>query len=393
MSKILVAGAGTAGLVAAMALAQAGFETCLIGPPDLRPMARTVALLDGSVQLLKSLGLWSAIEPCAAELATMRLVDDTGSLFAAPPVDFHAAEIGLEAFGYNIENHRLVEILADKARQTPGLMLAETRIATIVFGSQEVTVSCDDGAEFRGQLLVGADGRASLARANAHIATRSWTYPQAALTAILAHDRPHHAVSSEFHTRAGPCTLVPLPALADEPHRSSLVWMMRPAEAVQRQAMDDAGFARAVERACHSTLGVMRINGPRGKFPMAGMVAQRCSAPRLALVGEAAHVLPPIGAQGLNLGLRDVADLVVCLTGFPRDDPGAGAPLARYDKLRRADIATRAFGVDALNRSLLSDMLAVDFLRGAGLVALAGIGPLRRAVMRAGIKPGAGGFL
>ena len=405
MFEILVAGAGTAGLVAAIALAQSGFATCLVGPLDTRPSARTVALLDGSVRLLENLGLWDAVAPDTAPLAIMRLVDDTGSLFAAPPVDFCAAEIGLEVFGHNIETHRLVAGLADIARKTPGLELVDQRVAKIVFGSQEVSVTCEDGAAFSGKLLVAADGRDSLARRTAPIPARTWSYPQMALTAVLAHARPHHSISTEFHTRAGPCTFVPLPATADEPHRSSLVWMMGEADAQTRNALEDVAFARAVERQAHMVLGTMQVAGARGKFPMAGLMAQRSSAKRLALVGEAAHVFPPIGAQGLNLGLRDVADLVDCLTAVSRGDhPFDNVPtrmplrldesarledaLSRFDRLRRADIATRSFGVDALNRSLLSAFPAMDFLRGAGLVALAHLGPLRRAAMRAGIQPG-----
>ena len=403
MSEILVAGSGTAGLVAAIALAQAGFATCLVGPLDTHPSARTVALLDGSVRLLKNLGLWQTIASDAAPLAIMRLVDATGSLFAPPPVDFRAAEIGLEVFGHNIETHRLVARLAETARNTPGLTLVDQRVAKIVFGSQDVTLTCQDGAAFSGKLLVAADGRDSLARRTAPIPARMWSYPQMALTAILAHARPHQSISTEFHTRAGPCTFVPLPSTATEPHRSSLVWMMGEADAHTRSAMDDATFARAVERQAHSIVGAMQVAGARGKFPMTGLMAQRSSAKRLALVGEAAHVFPPIGAQGLNLGLRDVADLVDCLTDVSHQggaSSGARKPLrleesstldralASFERLRRADIAARSFGVDALNRSLLSDFPAVDFLRGAGLLALASLGPLRRAAMRAGIRPG-----
>ena len=148
MSEIIVAGAGTAGLVAAIALAKAGFATCLIGPVDARASARTVALLDGSVRLLKNLGLWDAVAPDTAPLAIMRLVDDTGSLFAAPPVDFCAAEIGLDVFGHNIETRLLVARLAGIAGKTPGLTLVDQRVAKIVFGSQEVTLTCEDGVAF-----------------------------------------------------------------------------------------------------------------------------------------------------------------------------------------------------------------------------------------------------
>jgi 2-octaprenyl-6-methoxyphenol hydroxylase len=168
--------------------------------------------------------------------------------------------------------------------------------------------------------------------------------------------------------------------------RSSLVWLLEPLEAERIAGLDDPSFAREVERRTHSILGAMTLAGPRGRVPMGGLSVDRFSAARMALIGEAAHVFPPIGAQGLNLGLRDVAALRDAVAGA--DDPGADAALAAYDRSRQADVRLRTGAVDALNRTLLIDLLPADLMRGAGLLALSRIAPLRRLVMRQGLAGG-----
>jgi 2-octaprenyl-6-methoxyphenol hydroxylase len=315
----------------------------------------------------------------------MRIVDDTGSLFRTPPVEFRAGEIGLDVFGENIENHLLIGHLLAVARTTPGLTLVEGEAKHAMSDDDGADVLLDTGKRLRARLLVAADGRKSLLRKAAGITTRDWAYPQTALTALLSHDHPHREVSTEFHTRQGPFTLVPLPGKPGAPHRSSLVWMMDPREARRRGAMNDAVLAREMTAQSHFLLGRLTLEGPRGSFPMSGLVANAFAARRTALVGDAAHGFPPIGAQGLNLGLRDVAHLVDCLV--PGEDPGGTAALARYQASRVSDVRSRVAGVDMLNRSLLSSLLPVDALRGLGLLALANIRPLRKMIMREGVAP------
>ena len=388
-SDVLIAGAGLAGLAAALGFARAGFDVVSCGAAERTGRGRTVALLDGSVGFLDSLGLWPALRLNAAPLRSLRLIDDTKGLFPPRPVEFHAAEIGLEAFGWNIENDRMADALAAEVDHAARLERMASGVAAYDFGPGAVRARLEDGGAISARLAIGADGRESKARRAAGLEARVHAYGQSALTALLAHRLPHHGFSTEFHTSSGPFTLVPLPATESAPHRSSLVWVMADNDASRRGALDDNALAGEIERQAQSLLGAMRIEGERGMFPIVRQILPRIVAGRLALIGDAAHVFPPIGAQGLNLGLRDVEAIVACAVEA-RDagrDIGGPEALAAYESSRRPDIALRTGIVDGLNRALLARFAPADFARGAALSALSTIGPLRRFVMREGVGP------
>ena len=249
-----------------------------------------------------------------------------------------------------------------------------------------VTVSLKGGDRIAARLVIGADGRRSLCRTAAGIESDGRAYPQTALTFNLAHTRPHHDTSTEFHTESGPFTLVPLPG-----ERSSLVCVVEPAEAERIAALDDVALNDEIEQRSHSILGKVTVEPGRGVFPLAVETVRTFGQNRIALVGEAAHLIPPIGAQGLNLGLRDAACIGELVVSAARDGGDVGAPdlLARYDTQRRADVKSRTLAVDLLNRTLLTDFLPVQSARGVGLYLIDRIGPLRRAVLREGVAPAA----
>ncbi len=380
-AEVAVVGGGPAGLVCAIALKAAGVDALLVAPA-VGPDHRTTALLAGSVTALTTLGVWQGCGPHAAPLRAIRIVDDTARLIRAPEILFSAAEIGLDAFGCNVENRYLLAAL-------------EARVAALAvprIGAAAIAVTADDDAvsivhaagTVRTRLAIGADGARSLCRAAAGITTKRRSYPQAALTLNLGHARPHDGTSTEFHTPDGPFTLVPLPG-----RRSSLVCVLRPEDAQRLASLDDGALAQAVERRAHSLLGAMQVEPGRGLFPLAVETADSIAHGRIALVGEAAHVLPPIGAQGLNLGLRDAAVIaeIVAEARYENRDVGAAAVLARYATERRADVTSRSFAVNLLNRSLLTDFIPVQGLRGLSLYLVGRIGPLRRALMREGVAP------
>jgi 2-octaprenyl-6-methoxyphenol hydroxylase len=375
-----VVGGGPAGLTAAVALASAGFDVAHVSrtaPAD----NRTTALLASSVAALEALGAWDACRPHAAPFTTLRIVDATQRLWRAPEARFDAHEIGLEAFAWNIENRHLIAALEARAAALPNLYRVPEDAAAVESSADGVTVRTTGGAIVAAKLAVGADGKNSLCRNAVGIDVQSHAYPQIALTYNVAHSRPHRDISTEFHTEHGPFTTVPLPG-----NRSSIVCVVSPADANHLQSLSGEALDRELERRSHSILGKIGAEAGQGAFPLAMETARRFAADRIALIGEAAHRFPPIGAQGLNLGLRDAAAIAEIASDY-RDDPGQPDATARYDRERRADIMSRTIAVDLMNRSLLSGFLPMQGLRGIGLHLLNTVGPLRRAMMREGVMP------
>ncbi|WP_407112114.1 UbiH/UbiF family hydroxylase [Bradyrhizobium sp. LMG 9283] len=379
-----VIGGGPAGLAAAIALAQAGARTALVARRVPYADNRTTALLGASIDLLGMLDVWPRCKDKAAALEVMRLVDDTGRLFRAPEVRFSCHEIGLDAFGYNIDNRSLMLALEARAAELANLVRFDDEAESVVIEADDLAVRTASGQFLSARLVVGADGRHSLCRKAAGIAVTRRELNQTALTFNVGHARPHRNVSTEFHTPHGPCVFVPLPG-----NRSSVVWVSAPAEAERLRGLSDEELSVAVEKQSHSILGRMTVEPGRNLFPLAIERPKSFGRDRIALIGEAAHVVPPIGAQGLNLGLRDAADMAR-LAGeaiASRQDPGTDEVLNRYDRARRPDILSRTFAIDMANRSLLNDFLPLQPVRAVGMHLLGAIGPLRRFAMREGLTP------
>ena len=387
---ILVSGAGASGLAATVALAKAGFSVACAGTSDTTPNGRTVALFEGSLRHLRAMGVWGRFETGAQPIRAIRMIDDTGVRIPVPPLTLEAQEIGLRALGANVENDKLVAGLLAEAQALPNVRLTGANLAGIAFEADRVVAQDGAGGTIAARLLVAADGKKSPARIAAGIGARAWTYKQVALTALLSHRKPHHDLSVEFHTRGGPCTLVPLRPTAEHPHRSSLVWLMDPREAERRLELRDEQLAIELQHQTRSVVGRIALGAARGHFPMGGLKVSRLVAPRVALMGEAAHAFPPLAAQGLNLSLRDIAELVTTLVAARDARAPTSARSSRSgltSAARRRDIALRTSGTDVLNRSIMTDFAPVDAARGVGALALRLVGPLRRAVMREGILP------
>ena len=382
--NVLITGNGPAGLAASLAFADAGFRVALVGPQRKSADLRTTALMAPAVSMLKSLGVWPQIEPQAAPLRAMRIIDGTSRLIRAQPVTFQASEIGEEAFGWNMPNEVLLAALAGKVGKTTKIQYIEGECSSIDLQSDSADCHISDGARLSASLVIAADGRRSIAREAAGIAVTAWSYPQLAMVLTFAHSRPHGSISTEFHTETGPFTLVPLPG-----GRSSLVWAIPPQAGDEMRSISDADLALMVEKRMQSILGKISIESARQFHPLSGQTPERFAAKRVMLTGEAAHVFPPIGAQGLNLGLRDAEEAVRAANLSP-DDPGSEKSMKAYDAARRPDILLRTGAVDMLNRSLLSDLLPVQMARSLGLGALGALPLLRGLFMREGLRPGSG---
>ncbi len=381
---VVVIGGGPAGLAAGIALTQTGAKTALIARRAPYADNRTTALLGGSVDFLRELDVWPRCKDSAAPLQAMRLVDDTGRLIRAPEVRFSSDEIDLDAFGYNIENRLLMVALEQRAAELAELTRIDDEADTVNPQDADVAIRTGQGKSLSARLVAGADGRHSLCREAAGIEVRRRDLHQAALTFNVGHSRPHRNISTEFHTPQGPCVLVPLPG-----ERCSVVWVTVPKEAERLMALSDDELSEAAETQSHSILGRLRVEPGRHLFPLAIEQPRQFARHRVALVGEAAHVIPPIGAQGLNMGLRDAADIadIVREAMVSGEDPGSPQVLKRYDSARRSDVTSRTFAIDIANRSLLSDLLPMQSLRAAGLHLIDSIGPLRRLAMREGLAP------
>jgi 2-octaprenyl-6-methoxyphenol hydroxylase len=331
------------------------------------------------------------LTPGLTPIARIRIADDRGGLIQAPELVFEASEIGLDSFGANIANPTLLAALRKAVEAAPGLAWVPTAGVTEIAPAASpgptraapgVRLALAEGGSVEAALAVAADGRNSRAPAAAGIAVRTWDYPQAAVACSFGHSRLHQGTVNELHRPNGPLTTVPLGG-----RRSGLVWVEAPTEARRLAGLDESAFAAELEERLQGALGAVGEVAPRAVFPLGGRRAERMAARRVALVGEAAHAVAPIGAQGLNLGLRDGAALADCLAEARArgEDIGGDAVLAAYDRARAADVLTRTVSTDLLNRSLLIDLLPVQILRGLGAHALASFPGLRRLLMREGM--------
>ncbi len=375
--EIAVVGGGPAGLTAACLIAMGGWRVAHIGGTHAQnDDPRTIALMQPSIKILDDLGVWAALQGQVAPLRRLRIADDTGAALQAPTITFEPDEIGEEVFGWNVPLALLIPVLRARAAEL-GIeaIAAEVTAARVVENSIEVTAS---GESFAARLAIAADGRDSALRAAAGIRCRLWEYEQTAIATSFDHSGEHDGMSTEYQRSAGPCTAVPMPG-----KRSSLVWLERPPRAAELMSMNDRELAAEIQIATHGDLGRVSGLGPRQAFPMRGLTAQSFAANRTLLVGEAGHVAPPIGAQGLNMALRDGEDASKLIAGA--DDPGADDILREYDVSRRRDVMPRQQVIDLMNRSLLTGFVPLEMARAAGLGLIGAIGPLRRYIMRQGL--------
>lgn len=380
--EVLVAGAGPAGLATAGLLAQGGVPTILCGPAAGAGDTRTAALFSGAQGCLDRLGAGAELAGKGEPLRGLRIIDRLEREDHPSMLYFPASEIGLEAFGTNFRNADLVAALEQVSGKAPALTRLHALITNFEHRDDGIIATLSDGRRLKARAVAACDGRNSPARQAAGISSSNWDYGQTALAFQVSHHKSHQDICIEVHRPGGPLTFIPLPG-----RRSAVNWLVRPGEARRLGDLSDEAFLDALKRACGGVLGGFSDVGTRAIFPITGLSVDTLAKNRTALIGEAAHVLPPIGAQGLNLGFRDAwvfADLAIraCQEGR---DPGSEVLLKSFRAARKSDVLTRRTATDLLNRTLLLDSGAMTHLRGLGLVLLASSAAARAKLMSQGM--------
>ncbi|HET8728063.1 MAG TPA: UbiH/UbiF/VisC/COQ6 family ubiquinone biosynthesis hydroxylase [Alphaproteobacteria bacterium] len=385
--QVLVVGGGPAGLALAAALGTGGVETAIIDreSAETRTNAgfdgRTTAMTYGSIRVLDGIGAWAALEPQACPILATHVVDGRSPLFLHVEGD----EIGDHPYGYNIENGWIRKALIDRLAACPTVTdLSPATIAGFERTAGGVVAVLEDGRRVQADLLVGADGRRSAVRTWAGIDANHWTYDQIAIVCTVEHDRPHGNVAVENLMPSGPFALVPMIDAADGRHRTAIVWCERKRNAPAYLDLGQAAFEAELQRRCGERLGEVRQIGRRFSYPLSGLHARRYTADRVALMGEAAHAVHPIAAQGLNLSMRDAAALAEIVVDRHRLglDVGAVDALARYQRWRRFDNLGVIAYTDTFFRAFSNSIPPLKLGRNLALAAIDRLKPVKRAIIR-----------
>ncbi len=390
---IVIVGGGLAGGLAGLALGERGFSCAVIDAQDPAAMreaafdGRTTAISYASVRVFRRLGLWDRIAPGAEPIRDILVTDgrartrfDEGAV-SSFALHFDSRELGEDTpLGWIVENRPLRETLLDAAAAHDGVtLLAPAKRTSTTFAAAAAETLLEDGRTISAPLVIAADGRFSALRAEANIKTNQWRYPQIGIVATVAHERPHDGVAHEFFLPSGPFAILPMTE-----NRSSLVWTERAEAAPAYLMLDDEQFRMEIENRFGPYVGAIELAGPRWSYPLAFTLAQSYIAPRLALIGDAAHAIHPIAGQGYNLGVKDIAALADVLTEARELglDIGSLAVLQNYQRWRRFDSAALALGTDLLNRLFSNDIAPLRLARDIGMNAVGKIKPLRHFFMR-----------
>ncbi|HEY4808956.1 MAG TPA: FAD-dependent monooxygenase [Roseiarcus sp.] len=366
---VVIAGGGASGLALAAAIKQAmreGASVAVVDPASPAAASatplRTVAIANGPRRLLDHIGAWEAIERHAQPILSMTIMDgDVRDAVRLPHLNFNAkGQAPLAHMAFSDEVVGALSALCDRL----GVRLVTGSVARWTSGKRIAELGLSDGRALRARLVVAADGARSKLCRLADIAIVGWDYDQAGIVATVAHERDHEGRAEQHFLPAGPFAILPLPG-----RQSSIVWNERRAEARALLALEPEDLTRQLEHRFTPKLGEISLASRVEAFPFRFQIARRFVAGRLALVGDAAHVVHPVAGQGLNLGLRDVAALAETIVGEMRLglDPGAPGPLAAYQRQRRFDVAASGLGLDALNRLFSNDLAPLRFVRDLGL--------------------------
>lgn len=387
---VCVVGAGPVGGTLACRLAQDGVRVAVVDRAALPPMehpafdGRAYAVAAGSRTLLEAASVWSALKLPACPIHDIRVSDGrVGQPASRLHLHFDHQEAG-QPFGWMVEARSLRVALNSRLHAMPGLHVFAPAEASMSQNGAGAQVSLADGTRITCRLVVAAEGRQSPLRDAAGIRVTRLPYQQTGIVSAIAHDRPHHNVALEHFLPGGPFAQLPMCGTGDTPHVSAIVWTERTSLAERILALDEAGFTREIGRRLGGHLGAIRPIGRRWHYGLSALHAHRSIAPRLALVGDAAHGIHPIAGQGLNLGFRDVGVLagLVADAVMQGDDPGAEAVLRRYQRARRPANLAMLGATDALDRLFSSDNRVLRLARDLGIAAVDRSPRLKRLFMQ-----------
>jgi len=384
-AEVVVGGAGFAGLALAIALRQGLGDpfTVTVADPALAHARskdpRASAIAAAARRLFAAIEVWDAVAENAQPILDMVVTDSKLDDAVRPTFLTFGGEVeGGEPFAHMIENRHLVDALAEKAKSL-GVELRATPVAGFAAEANSIKVQFAGDKTIAARLLVGADGAHSLIREQAGIATHGWNYDQSAIVTTVAHERDHNGRAEEHFLPAGPFAILPLTG-----RRCSIVWTETSGEAQRIVALADNEFHAELEKRFGLQLGDIEIVGPRRAFPLGLFTARTFIGQRLALVGDAAHIIHPIAGQGLNMGLRDVAALAEAIADAARLglDPGGPEVLERYQRWRRFDTMTMGVATDGLNRLFSNHSDALRLARDIGLGLVERMPMLKRMFIR-----------
>lgn len=377
---VVVVGGGLAGLAAVAAVVRTGLKVAHVAPAS-PPDRRTSALMMPSVDYMQQAGLIGDPARIGVPLTQIRIIDATSRLIRAPETLFDSTEAGLTAFGWNFANTQLNAAFAAALDDAPHLTRIAATLKSLDLGGGKAVLALSDGESISADLLVGADGKKSLIREEGGFRAREHGFVEAALVCDLTLGRPLNGASVEFHYPHGPFTLVP----AGE-NRANLVWIDERSVLDAAREAGPEGLRAAITEKSMRLFGHIELASSAHVFPLSTLSVDRAGGDGVVLVGESAHAFPPIGAQGLNLGLRDVADLAAALAATDRSAADWARRVSEdYAHRRSLDLARTGGMVDVLFRSLLADMVPAQALRSGGLWALKLVPALRRQAFQVGM--------
>ena len=388
---VCVVGAGPVGGTLACLLAQSGVRTAIVDRAALPPMehpafdGRAYAIAAGSRAVMQQAGIWDRLPFAPGPIRDIRVSDGKlGRRASRLHLHFAVDDIGADAFGWMVEARSLRVALNGLMHAQANLELFAPAKATVTRHEDRAEIAIAGGETLSARLVVAADGRASTLRAEAGIPVTHLPYDQVGIVCTIAHTRPHDAVALEHFLPAGPFALLPMAGTDDEPNISAIVWTERTAMAAHIMQLDEPRFLRELVRRLGTYLGDVRLLTGRWSYPLRALLVHRYTAPRLALIGDAAHGIHPIAGQGLNLGFRDVGCLGALIADAVAsgEDPGGPDLLRRYQAIRRPDNMMMLAATDSLDRLFSNDFPPLRLARDLGIAAVNRIGPLRRAFMR-----------